>query len=315
LNTTPGVGAGVAFQACLTVGKWYKLTFTISAWTAGTVEVRLGTGNTVATVGANQTFTIYGECLNSANLIFDTSSSATFDGKIDTVIALEAIPATITAITDDGDTLAGVTELTRLENDTFFQRFVLQQPVDIAAFTKTCFRLYLYTPTDPTGADTYAPDLCISQPMCATYDPCHSLLIYAQMDNEGEAYGLQFPDPTFGGIFAPRIRVNGQLKNPNYPAEKVTYQDSSGTINTVYAEVRVVKSMIVNLVPKYVHDFLMIATNTDGFRIIEGDSVTDGTYFNRSETYSPNWIRTLKIAPATIEVELKTQNLEKNLCN
>ena len=314
LNTTPGVGAGVAFQECLTVGRWYKLTFAMSGWSAGTVEVRLGTGNTVATVGANQTFTIVGQCLNTNQLIFDTSSSATFDGKIDTVIGLEAIPATITAITDHGVAISAITELDRLENDTYFQRFKLQAFGDLNTFRKACFRLYLYTAIDPEGSDTYAPDLCISQPMCAIFDPCHSLLLYAQMENEGESYGWQFPDSTFIGIFAPRMRVWGDLKDAQYPTEKTTYQDSQGTMNVVWAEVREVKTMTINRSPKYVHDFVSLAINTDLFRIIEGDSVTDNVYFNRSDAYAPSWIRISKLAPASVEVEVKTQNLEKNNC-
>jgi hypothetical protein len=70
--------------------------------------------------------------------------------------------------------------------------------------------------------------------------------------------------------------------------------------------------MVVNFSPKWVHNFMRLACRHDFFYINDGNS--DAYYFTRSETYSPTWIRTRLVAPAMLEIEVKEQDLRKELC-
>jgi hypothetical protein len=154
-----------------------------------------------------------------------------------------------------------------------------------------CFRLLITQ--DYSCNDTM--QYCVTETYKWVTDTCNTIRVLASQDVTDEkgacAFGFQYPPSgVFTGGFFHRTRIYGELRNPQFDGEVVSYQDSAGRKRVVYAESREFMEMVVNLSPKYVHNFL------------------------RLETYSPTWIRTRTVAPAFLEIEVKEQNLRKDPC-
>jgi len=75
-------GGDITQSGILEVGGHYRVVFTVSGWSAGTVTAKCGTGAGTAR-GADDTFTEDIECAGTGDLIF--TASALFDGSIDDV--------------------------------------------------------------------------------------------------------------------------------------------------------------------------------------------------------------------------------------
>jgi hypothetical protein len=207
----------------------------------------------------------------------------------------------------------------------YYYKFNINK-ADNLAVDNPCFRILITqdkcfnTLLSPTA---YASDLDVALTSEYTFiqDPCNTLRIKASQDSSEskEACAFGFTYPTIDEDATPAItewyhltRVYGELRNPQYDGEMVSYQDSRGKKIVVYAESREFLEMVVNLSPKYVHNFLRLACRHDLFSI--NDSNEANFYFTRSETYSPTWIRTRVVAPAFLEIEVKEQDLRKELC-
>ena len=192
---------------------------------------------------------------------------------------------------------------------------------------QACFRIlitkdYCWDTQDqfrtlPTTPDSL--EFCITEPYKWITDPCNTLRIGAGQDTseskEACAFGFTYPTVSEAlGVteWLHLTRIYGELRNPQYDGESVSYQDSRGKKRIVYVESREFMEMVINFAPKWVHNFLRLACRHDFFYIHDGN--TDAYYFTRSETYSPTWIRTRLIAPAFLEVEVKEQDLRKELC-
>lgn len=177
-----------------------------------------------------------------------------------------------------------------------------------------CFRLLITQ--DYSCNDTM--QYCVTETYKWVTDTCNTVRVLASQDVTDEkgacAFGFQYPPSgVFTGGFFHRTRIYGELRNPQFDGEVVSYQDSAGRKRVVYAESREFMEMVVNLSPKYVHNFLRLACRHDIFNL--NDSILpQADYFTRSETYSPTWIRTRTVAPAFLEIEVKEQNLRKDPC-
>ena len=177
-----------------------------------------------------------------------------------------------------------------------------------------CFRLII---TQDYGCSSDM-QYCITETYKWVTDTCNTIRVLASQDVTDEkgacAFGFQYPPSgVFTGGFFHRTRIYGELRNPQFDGEVVSYQDSAGRKRVVYAESREFMEMVVNLSPKYVHNFLRLACRHDIFNL--NDSILpQADYFARSETYSPTWIRTRTVAPAFLEIEVKEQNLRKDPC-
>jgi hypothetical protein len=177
-----------------------------------------------------------------------------------------------------------------------------------------CFRLLITQ--DYSCNDTM--QYCVTETYKWVTDTCNTIRVLASQDVTDEkgacAFGFQYPPSgVFTGGFFHRTRIYGELRNPQFDGEVVSYQDSAGRKRVVYAESREFMEMVVNLSPKYVHNFLRLACRHDIFNL--NDSILpQADYFTRSETYSPTWIRTRTVAPAFLEIEVKEQNLRKDPC-
>ena len=186
-----------------------------------------------------------------------------------------------------------------------------------------CFRIlitkdYCFDADDSSLANE-SLDFCITEPYKWITDPCNTLRIGAGQETSANkqacAFGFTYPTVSEDlGVteWLHLTRVYGELRNPQYDGETITYQDSRGRKRVVYAESREFMEMVVNFSPKWVHNFMRLACRHDFFYINDGNS--DAYYFTRSETYSPTWIRTRLVAPAMLEIEVKEQNLRKELC-
>lgn len=92
MNHVVGMTDFLQQNGILTVGKYYKLTFTINRVTnplveiVGTLQARLGT-TVILVASTSGTYTVYGKCAGDTNLRFLPSSD--FDGAIDTVSCVQ----------------------------------------------------------------------------------------------------------------------------------------------------------------------------------------------------------------------------------
>lgn len=177
-----------------------------------------------------------------------------------------------------------------------------------------CFRLLITQDYSCNETMQY----CVTETYKWVTDTCNTIRVLASQDVTDEkgacAFGFQYPPSgVFTGGFFHRTRIYGELRNPQFDGEVVSYQDSAGRKRVVYAESREFMEMAVNLSPKYVHNFLRLACRHDIFNL--NDSILpQADYFTRSEVYSPTWIRTRTVAPAFLEIEVKEQNLRKDPC-
>lgn len=145
-------------------------------------------------------------------------------------------------------------------------------------------------------------------------DPCHTVAISfwqgVTVSVPAYGFGFYYPAASPGSEFKQFMRVWGEIRNPQYDGEMEMYQDSFGRRQVVYAESREFKSFIINYSPEYVHNALRLACRHDNFELTDVSyNIIAQNSFTRSEAYSPSWIRISRLAPVTLEVEKKTQNL------
>lgn len=196
----------------------------------------------------------------------------------------------------------------------FFYQFTFTSGTLTPYSQYDCFRLLITQDYSCNETMQY----CVTETYKWVTDTCNTIRVLASQDVTDEkgacAFGFQYPPSgVFTGGFFHRTRIYGELRNPQFDGEVVSYQDSAGRKRVVYAESREFMEMMVNLSPKYVHNFLRLACRHDIFNL--NDSILpQADYFTRSETYSPTWIRTRTVAPAFLEIEVKEQNLRKDPC-
>jgi hypothetical protein len=164
------------------------------------------------------------------------------------------------------------------------------------------------------GSSCCCDDVFYSKCIKPITDPCHTVKIeYWQTPTTTDGalgFGFYYPAATVGNEFKQFMRVWGEVRNPQYDGETTMYQDSFGRKNIVYIESREFKSFIVNYSPEYIHNALRLACRHDNFELTDVSyNIIAQNSFTRSETYSPSWIRISRLAPVTLEVEKKTQNL------
>jgi hypothetical protein len=164
------------------------------------------------------------------------------------------------------------------------------------------------------GSGCCCPDIFYSKCIRPISDTCHTVSVEfwqgVTATDESYVFGFYYPAAASGSEFKQFMRVWGEVRNPQYDGELEMYQDSFGRKSVVYAESREFRSFIVNYSPEYVHNALRLACRHENFVLTDTNyNVNAVNFFTRSESYSPSWIRISKLAPVTLEVEQKTQNL------
>lgn len=112
-NASHAGGAGDLSQdGILTDAAVYRITFTISGRTAGTLTAKAGSGGAGTAKSTNATFTEYLTCTTSLDLLF--TADAAFDGNVDDVVAYRVAVGTIVDIITI-DSLTGTLKLNGLD--------------------------------------------------------------------------------------------------------------------------------------------------------------------------------------------------------
>jgi hypothetical protein len=147
-------------------------------------------------------------------------------------------------------------------------------------------------------------------------DPCGTVGVeyYQDVTATEDAFGFGFYYPATSPTFTQHMRLPGNVRDAKYDGTMVSYQDSLGRKRVVYAERRKALSFNTGRVPEYVHDALSLACRHDNFLLEDALYSVDDNFFTRTTEYTPTYIRMSRLAPVSLEVEAKTQDLKKNMC-
>jgi hypothetical protein len=147
-------------------------------------------------------------------------------------------------------------------------------------------------------------------------DPCGTVRVeyYQDVTATEDAFGFGFYYPATSPTFTQHMRLPGNVRDAKYDGTMISYQDSLGRKRVVYAERRKALSFNTGRVPEYVHDALSLACRHDNFLLEDALYSVDDNFFTRTTEYTPTYIRMSRLAPVSLEVEAKTQDLKKNMC-
>lgn len=132
----------------------------------------------------------------------------------------------------------------------------------------------------------------------------NTLLINACNDDDGLGFIFN------GSSFSPRLRLEGQLQQAKYQAERTTEEDSYGNKKIIYYRRRKQKSLVADLLPEYIHDFLSTLIGYDKFYI-------DGTaYVVDEDEYNVTYHSTqTNVGSVSMLVSEKTQLIRNINCS
>jgi len=147
-------------------------------------------------------------------------------------------------------------------------------------------------------------------------DPCGTVRVeyYQDVTTTEDAFGFGFYYPATSPTFTQHMRLPGNVRDAKYDGTMISYQDSLGRKRVVYAERRKALSFNTGRVPEYVHDALSLACRHDNFLLEDALYSVNDNFFTRTTEYTPTYIRMSRLAPVSLEVEVKTQDLKKNMC-
>jgi len=346
---TPG-NTGTLFQTMtlptppLNVNYTYYVGFTVTNWTAGTINVKLGNAvnGTTYTWKGNDTFIqVYvPRQAGSVDIVFTPSS--TFDGEIDNVAVVQTsghsnfpiitnaaqplfTPGTYQTeweIMSSSDAnisvrfyLQGATPVTSYESavgvHSFTQSYALSggNVIGVANFTKTSVD---YIQQNFIVGDITVDNISVIkiEPFEATYTS--ECLKY---DSNGFARSKMLvgycDQPSFGFEFANtgfRLQQRAEIKSiaPTYPKATTIMKSGTGNARVAYSEIEKYWQVHTNFASETFHDATAAIISCDHFLI--GD--TEGTgveYVAEAEDYSPNWQTdgSYSLATAVINVRVK----------
>lgn len=155
-----------------------------------------------------------------------------------------------------------------------------------------------YVSVKVTNITDATPDF-ISEPLRLGNHECtHSLRI----SNDSDAFGFSFLD------FAPRIRLDSDLRGGRDLSERKIIRTSAGQKKTYFADVIFAKDLVIGAVPEYVHNFLRYCTKVNYLYI---DNIS---YFVEDDEYPDiSWNKQRSQGAVTLEVsENKLQLLQNS---
>lgn len=307
LTYTAGAG-GVVSQTNLIVGRYYQISVVLSSVSAGSVDFEFGSGNSVGTADFDGTFTFVGIATGTTFRIVPNSA---FVGQIDDIVIQPFDVLEYVGIYDT-EVIQPILSFTAFQNNVVLQRFSFGD-TSVLKY-RDCFRLGMYYPYNSSTDQTPPNQFSLSNNFEFIPSAENTLSFAGIQNDEGTAFGWEFTDVLTRTIFAPRIRLFSELSMPKYPGEVDSYQDSAGLKAITYAESRKALMLKITHSPEYVHDYLRLACRTDSFRITKPDD-SSAFYFTNTEEYAPTWIRISNLAPVTLDVEIREQDLTKNMCN
>lgn len=345
---TPG-NTGTLFQTMtlptppLNVNYDYYVKFTVSNWTVGTINLKLGTapnGTTFTWKGNDIFLQIYQpKQSGSVDIIFTPSS--TFDGHIDNVACIRTNVSGFPIITNTSNPLfspgtyqteweiIGSSDpnisvrfnlLTALPTapyqsdigiQSYTQNFTLNGGAvqGIANFTKTSVN---YLQLNFIEGDITVDNISVIkiEPFEATYtSEC------LQFNSNGFARTKMLvgycDQPSFGFEFANtgfRLQQRAEIRSiaPTYPKSTTVMKSGTGNARVAYSEVEKYWQLHTGFASETFHDAMATIISCDHFQI--GDTEGIGVeYVAEAEDYSPNWQTDGSYSLATAVVNLRVK--------
>lgn len=322
----------------------YWVKFTVTNWTAGTINLKLGNAvnGTTYTWKGNDTFIQIYQPKQSGSVDIVFTPSSTFDGEIDDVAVVltsghTAFPIITNAAqplftpgsyqtdweiissTDNAIScrfyLEGATPITQYETavavHSYSQSYTLNggNVKGIANFSKTSID---YVQLNYVVGGITVDNISVKKvsPFDATYTS--ECLKY---DSNGFARSKMLvgycDQPSFGFEFANtgfRLQQRAEIKSiaPTYPKSTTIMKSGTGNARVAYSEIEKYWQVHTNFASETFHDATAAIISCDHFLI--GDTESTGIeYVAEAEDYSPNWQTdgSYSLATAVINVRVK----------
>jgi hypothetical protein len=119
-----------------------------------------------------------------------------------------------------------------------------------------------------------------------------------------------------GSGFSPRLRIQGKLKQSKYKSERVMEDDSNGTKRVIYYNRRKEKSLVADLLPEYIHDFLSTLVGYDKFYINGTPYIVEDDEYNVSYDNSQDNVGSISLLVSEQTQLIRNLNCssEENTC-
>ena len=346
---TPG-NTGTLFQTMTlptpplpATGYNYYVKFTVTNWSAGTINVKLGNAvnGTTYTWKGNDTFIQSYNPRQSGSVDFVFTPSSTFNGEIDDVACVvvnqSAFPI---LITNNIPTLTTGTynigwEIIGSSDANISVRSYLQGGTSVPSY-QTAVGTYLFSQTySNVGGQVYVVanfnktsidyiqqnmvegDITIDNVMLEKIEPYEATyetecLSYNENGWDKTKMIVAWCDqPSFGFEFANtgfKLQQRALIRsiNPSYPKQKSIQQMGNGNARVVYSEIEKYWEVHTDFASETFHDCMAVQLDCDHLQI--GDTQGNGKeYIANADEYSPSWQGdgTYSLATATFELRIK----------
>jgi len=322
----------------------YHLIFTVTNWTAGTINVKLGTSptGTSYTWKGNDTFLQFYKPNQSGSVDLVFTPSSNFDGEIDNVKCVLKTETEYPFITQTGiaNALPGTYQveweiITSSDPNIQVKAFLnnalpstpYQSSVGVHSYTQTynlnggTFTILPFFGKNSIDYSqiNYIPgtirvdniSLEKIEPFEATYQS--ECLSYNENGWDKTKMIVAYCDqPSFGFEFANtgyKLQQRCLLRsiNPNYPKEKTIQKMGNGDARVVYSEIEKFWELHTDFASETFHDCLSVQVDCDHFGI--GDTQSNfKEYIAEAESYQPNWNGDGAYSLATAVINLRVKD-------
>ena len=257
--------------------QYHSVTFTISNWISGSVEVIMGTVS-FGIVSGNGTFTVYG-IPSVADGLLEFRPDDDFIGCISEVDVLEFTTPSL-RLTSGFASIGSPVVATLVEdraiwcitwNDSYFSAALSCQQYTLEIFEQ-CGEID--NQWRSLTVFSYSPDDI----------PCTFMLVGK---NNGEAFGLLFTNQAGTEVYSLRLRLRVLSFNPVYPAKGEDYLSSNGQLLRPYTETAKQKEMLFDRVDELTHDCIRLILLSDESELSDNNN-TYQVHFPVQD-YEPEW--------------------------
>lgn len=282
-TTTPGFT--LVQKNKMTIGRLYHISFDILDSTQGKITVNSFEGNPTFSGNGSHEFT---GIAKSKNIIFNPGVlGGVFNGAIDNVI-VTFIPFYQIRDVDD-------VAVFTLEDTTGVSASgeIIQYVINWEDIDEGCYHIYVSDGTTEYNSD------------CLSVKLTHDCTLLLQWTNNETAFGMNYSDLDF----EQSLRLRAKLDRPTYESDKKeVFVYSNGDRRILYTRKKVVESLRIYEVPRYIHDALAVGLDHDTF-LVEGVR-----YVFEDTSYDPVWRKSSNLAPVEVDLVKDGQNLVNSNC-